>query len=485
MGKAASSTRAGKALREKELKGIEGKAAKAAASFNVLFERPSQEGLREIGDFESRRFLKALRDWLAAILSETKALEKKPSLAARLYEAEGDCADSIDYLNLLAELRQGRSFKDILESCVFESVSQTASASGGGWSSPETAHRLEHAKALASSLETLAPDYLAILESLAKCGALSRATPEAAANFSKGSALASKARSSAADLERRAALADPFNAGRAFRHIDGEFIPVALSSIRKAEDFYGYPEARRKFMDYFSDFAKGKSNLPLLITSLPGLGKTHFTISHALHFEEITLVLPEPCDLERPLEGLIRRLARKRDKRFALFFDDIDARKIDWYYFRTNIGGSFSLPSNITLAIASNYQFPANISSRGCGFIFQMFDEVRCQEMISDFLVSLGMRQPHPELASVIAADYVEEFGQKLFEELSPRTLVRYLARYENDAAKRKRMLELSKSDVVTRPDSQVFFETNVKLLKALYGEDAISEMRERQMGLK
>jgi len=484
MGKAASSKRAGKALKEKDLKGIEGKAAKAAASFNVLFERPSQEGLREIGDFDNRRFLKALRDWLASVLAETRSLAAEPSQAARIFEAEGPGADSIDYLNLLAELRQGRSFTELLEGCVFEAVSQTAAAKGG-WSSPEAAHRLEHAKALITALETLAPDYLEILESMTKAKGPSRATPEAAANFAKGSALASEARSSVAELERRAVLADPFNAGRAFRHIDGEFIPVALSSIRKVEDFYGYPEAKRKFMDYFSDFAKGKSNLPLLITSLPGLGKTHFTISHALHFEEITLVLPEPCDLERPLEGLIRRLARKKDKRFALFFDDIDARKIDWYYFRTNIGGSFSLPPNITLAIASNYQFPANISSRGCGFMFQMFDEVRCQEMISDFLVSLGMRQPHPELASVIAADYVEEFGQKFFEELSPRTLVRYLARYESDTAKRKRMLDLSKSDVVTRPDSQVFFETNVKLLKALYGDDAINEMRERQMGLK
>jgi hypothetical protein len=143
-----------------------------------------------------------------------------------------------------------------------------------------------------------------------------------------------------------------------------------------------------------------------------------------LHFPNLTLILPEPGDLERPLEKLIRRLAARKDRRFVLFFDDVDAPRIDWYFFRTNVGGSFCLPSNVIIAIASNYQFPANISSRGTGLSFPMFDEIRCQEMIFDFLRSFGMRQPPAELVSVIAADYVEEFGQKFFEELSPRTLV-------------------------------------------------------------
>ncbi len=469
----------------KAIKRLEGEAGRAAASFNVLFERPTEAGLLEIGDFDNRRFLKGLRDCLDALLSEIQALKDEPGQAGRLYRPAGPKADSIDLLNHLSELRRPRSFQDMLESCVFEAVSQGAANSKEGWKSPLAAHRLEHAKRLLSAFETLVPGYLSLLESLAGGEPPERIAPEARESFVKGSALSSGASIGNVELERRAALADPFNSGRAFRHVEGEFIAVELNSIRKVEDFYGYPEARRRFLDHFSAFSQGKSNLPLLITSLPGLGKTHFTISHTLHFANLTLVLPEPCDLERPLEGLIRRLGRKKEKRFVLFFDDVDTRKVDWYHFRTNIGGSFSLPSNITLAIASNYQFPANISSRGSGFMFQMFDEVRCQEMVADFLASLGMKKPHPELVSVIAADYVEEFGQKYFEELSPRTLVRYLNRYENDAAKRKRTLDLSKSELISRPDSQVFFETNVKLLKALYGEDALNELRQRQLELK
>jgi hypothetical protein len=44
------------------------------------------------------------------------------------------------------------------------------------------------------------------------------------------------------------------------------------------------------------------------------------------------------------------------------------------------------------------------------------------------------------------------------------------------------KMLDMSKGEVICKPDSQVFFETNVKLLKALYGEDALEELRKRQL---
>jgi hypothetical protein len=37
---------------------------------------------------------------------------------------------------------------------------------------------------------------------------------------------------------------------------------VELESIRKVEDFYGYPDARRRFMDRFKAFSEARSNLP-------------------------------------------------------------------------------------------------------------------------------------------------------------------------------------------------------------------------------
>lgn len=76
-------------------------------------------------------------------------------------------------------------------------------------------------------------------------------------------------------------------------------------------------------------------------------------------------------------------------------------------------------------------------------------------------------------------------FGQKEFDELSPRTLARYLELYLDDSAKRRRMLELSRGEVITRPDSQVFYEMNMKLLRALYGEEAIDEVRKKELDIR
>lgn len=230
-------------------------------------------------------------------------------------------------------------------------------------------------------------------------------------------------------------------------------------------------------------FASGKSNLPLLISSLPGLGKTQMTISHSLHYPQITLILASPDDLSHGLEPLIHSLAVQPKRKFMVFFDDIDVPQTSWYDFRMQVGGAFQLPQNISITIAANQQFPANISSRGRGFVFPIFDEIRCQEMVEDFLVSCGVREPTPELVSVIAADYVEAFGQKLFEELSPRTLVRYLEVYRTDAARRRRMLESSKNDVIPRPDPQVFYDENLKLMRAVYGDSVLTDLRRKELG--
>ena len=46
-------------------------------------------------------------------------------------------------------------------------------------------------------------------------------------------------------------------------------------------------------------------------------------------------------------------------------------------------------------------------------------------------------------------------------------------------------MLELSRGEVITRPDSQVFYEMNMKLLRALYGEEAIDEVRKKELDIR
>ena len=269
-----------------------------------------------------------------------------------------------------------------------------------------------------------------------------------------------------------------FHKGNVFRYRNGEFFLSSLPSIRKKEDFYGYTESKQVIGNHIASFASGKHNIPLLISGLPGLGKTQMTIAHILSDPRLILVLPSPEDLEEGLEKLIRLLAAHKDRSFVIFFDDMDAGKLNWYSFRTFVGGSYSLPENQMIIIASNYSFPPNISSRGRTFVFPHFDEIRCQEMIEDMLLAKGMEKVPPDLLSVIAADYVEAFGQKEFDELSPRTLARYMEFFLADQSKRKRLLEFSKGEIITRPDPLVFHEQNVRLMRALYGEEAIDELR-------
>ena len=101
--------------------------------------------------------------------------------------------------------------------------------------------------------------------------------------------------------------------------------------------------------------------------------------------------------------------------------------------------------------------------------------------MIADCLTSKGMKEPSRDLVSVIASDYVEEFGQKMFEELSPRTLVRYLQSYNSDALKRRKMLENSRNELITEPDAQVFYDENVKLMRSIYGDSILEELRQKE----
>ena len=470
-------------------------AAQGAAIFRILFEEalPGKVPEHELPFRERRRFLLLLRDALQLICEygengsgRNAAAENLPCLLNTLAET---CAGEESFRRTLDEAildalipRTGHAFRS--RGSHNNNSSSTAAAgesTGNGTKEDEDlAFYLSHAKHLVQILSDLLPAF---------CGSL----PEgirllirpSALKMHSGGSLFLKWQDGAIlqELRSRVSRKGEFGHGRVYRYRGGEFKELELKGIRAVDEFYGYHAARETFLEHFREFSEGKGNLPLLISSLPGLGKTQMTISHSLYFQNIVLILPEAGDIAQGLEELIRKLAAHPDKKFMVFFDDIDNLHTDWYYFRANIGGTFQLPPNISITISSNQDFPANISSRGRGFAFPIFDEIRCQEMVEDFLLSKGMRNPPPELVSVIASDYVEEFGQKKFEELSPRTLVRYLHVYRNDERKRKRMLELSRGEIITRPDAQVFYEENVKLLRSIYGEKASEEMKRRLSG--
>ena len=278
-----------------------------------------------------------------------------------------------------------------------------------------------------------------------------------------------------------ALMRDPFARSRTFRYLKGKFTPCTVKNI-PVEKFYGFHAVRERFHEHLSGFAANKGNVPLLVSSLPGLGKTQFSINYTLNSPELTLIFAEPENLTGDLEELIGHLALRKRRKFAVFFDDIEPEKIDWYNFRTNVGGSAVLPENIIFILASNYHFPINILSRGREITFPVFDEIRCLEMVEDFLLDLGMKNANENLASVIAAGYIEDFGQKKFTELSPRTLIRYLEKFRTDAHLRKKMLEQSRQEMIVRPDAQLFYEFNIKLLRTLYGESYIDALREEKL---
>ncbi|MDD3118545.1 MAG: hypothetical protein PHQ27_05165, partial [Victivallales bacterium] len=411
---------------------------------------------------------------------------------ARRFEVVSDEVDAVDLINQLCRFCRTVPFERRLETAIMD-LSAAEDDFFGALNSPQPEVRkfirfqLAHAGRLCDACATLIPDYLALLEAAPEDdNVLPRIYPGAdRLTCRPGRFTVPQHRISPARIARfraMAASADPFCIGRTFRYINGRFVPVTLHAIRPVEKFYGYAGVKDLYLKHFTAFVRGEANIPLLISSLPGMGKTHFSISYALHFPELTLILPDPEDLEAGLAGLIERLSRRKNHQFAVFFDDVDARNIDWYHFRTHVGGSFALPGNIIIMIASNYEFPPNIYSRGREVRFPLFDNITCQGMIYDYLLSLKLRHPSPDLISVMAADYQEEFGQKVYAELSPRTMVRYLDIYDHDPNKRRRMLEMSKQDVISKPDPQMFNEFNLKLVRRLYGEEGIEELRNQML---
>ena len=205
-------------------------------------------------------------------------------------------------------------------------------------------------------------------------------------------------------------------------------------------------------------------------------------ISFALSVPGTVVILPDPEALEFAWEELIAALSARKDHRFVLFFDDIDPRSINWYNFRTNVGGAFTPPENIMPVLTANYEFPPSILSRGRRISYPVFDEERCLEMIEDFLATFGMKKPPRNIVSLMGAEYTEEFGQKKFTELSPRTLMRHLTNYEKDPRKRKQIVELSGGGMITKPDAELFYEFNIELMRSLYGEEYIQRLLKERL---
>lgn len=468
-----------------EIKALKDKIIAAESSVKLLFTE-LKAGKTEFINIFRRNFIQNYIIVLNKILIDLELFSRDNSSSERIFTVLSQEADSIDALNQLLVDCQGKNLIECLEEAIFDALILHEVLSKLKDPDNDANFFIGHAARVCSSVRVLA-GFIELLQKKADTkNKLLRLRPGIKKLLRGKSCIKlpdNKISPETMDLLRRKALeTDPFSGGKAFRYLHGKFIAAELSSIRAVGDFFGYSQVRKTFEKHFGDFADRKENLPLLVCSLPGLGKTHFTISYTLNHDNLSLILPEPEDLEKTLQPLIEKLASRKDRRFIIFFDDVDPVKINWYYFRTNIGGSFSLPENVSIVIASNFDFPANILSRGRAVKFPFFDEIRCLEMIEEFLKTRGLKHRNPNLELVIAADYVEDFGQRKFEELSPRTLIRYLQVYQNDMKKRKRMLDMTRSDVFAKPDPQIFYEFNAKLMRSLYGEGTLDVLRDENL---
>ena len=53
---------------------------------------------------------------------------------------------------------------------------------------------------------------------------------------------------------------------------------------------------------------------------------------------------------------------------------------------------------------------------------------------------------------------------------------------YEQDRIKRKTIMELSFGELITRPDAELFYEFNIELMRALYGEEYIKRLLKERL---
>ncbi|MEG1979307.1 MAG: DUF815 domain-containing protein [Victivallaceae bacterium] len=462
----------------------------AQAGLRLLFRYDGDffEPRREFLNMERAKFVRILNQALLLILHELECGE--PALQERLHLVCSDQVDAVDALNELADCGEGDDFAQKCENAIFDAL-QMRGVNFAQLTAEELPaevdYYLTHAVRVAQTVEIFRC-YVALLTRNSSLPGAGRLRPKVYRQLENNSMLSSwNFPAELSKIQQRALECDPFSRGRAFRWRSGHFFLADSEKIRPWPEFFGYEGVRNKFERFFAEFASGVNNLPLLICGLPGQGKTHLSISAALQHHNLTLIMPEPENLEENLAELIQFLKSRPTHKFVIFFDDIEPERINWYYFRTNVGGSMTLPGNVCIVIASNYEFPVNIVSRGYGIKFPIFDEIRCCEMIADYLTQHGMRRGNTDrLCSVMAADYLEEFAQRRFDELSPRTLVRYLDIFDRDRNRRIKMVEASRNELITRPDPQMFFEFNLRIMKSLYGQDYLDEMlRERLKSLE
>jgi hypothetical protein len=266
---------------------------------------------------------------------------------------------------------------------------------------------------------------------------------------------------------------------RALRMDGSRLIPIRLDHIRPIDQLYGYADVKSFFASYFEAFAAGQTVPPLLLSGLPGLGKTHFTIAYTLSHPQLTLVAADERALTHGLEDLVQTLGAYRDRRFVLFFDDVNAQTLDWTSFRHQVGGMLALPPNLAIVVASNFGFPGAIRSRCTNFEFRPMDAQMARSMICGYLQQrLAMAEPRAALLDVMTADFVEQYVNGPLEDLTARSLIGYFETLAGDEPRRQRLMDESLAEMVREPDEDAFVRSNQRVMEQMQRSGAWQEIR-------
>jgi len=456
--------------------------AKAIASFSVLFQEPQGEQ-RVTRTVVHKELLDAYRALLAAIDRELRQVPEDPA-SARLYADILDGApDSIDYLNFLIRQSGRRPFAELLKESVWDVVRDRLPQGGpeeNNGADAQLHHTIGHAARVFELGVRIPQEYFALV---GKCAdvrdgdAPSRLDPTGLGSLEAEFALLKSAEGhlDPAMLEKIRALIkaqDDFSGSRTFRAHGSTIRPFSLGEIRTHEDFYGYKIEKRFFETHMTAFAEGKKVQPLLVSGLPGLGKTHMTIASTLSFPDFTLVNAGLEEIERHIEAIMAALGRYHYRKFVLFFDDLDPRKVDWGSFRHQVDGYLPRPRNVLMVIASNTAFPARVLSRCHAMTFRPMACTICREMITDYLRKhRWMSQPYPNLVSTVSADYVNQYTNGPLNELTPRSMVRYFETLEPNRDKIRRLIRDSLEDMTHAPTEDPFVESNNRIIKMMEQE--------------
>lgn len=445
----------------------------AQASANVLFQRPQGAELTTRKALH-RETLQTYTACLHAIELELAEITHESDAAARYYAVTKDGPDSIDYANHLIAMGNGRTFAERLSECIWDSVRECLPADlEQVGDNPRLLHAMRHAYRMFEVGVEVLNAHMQLLNDLSEprdSDALPRLDPTGFGTHGEDRVEISE--DGAIDLttiQDKLRKHDLFAASRAFRPFHDELHPGSIGAIRDFERFYGYTREREFFTGYFSEFVAGRETQPLLLSGMPGIGKTHLTMACTFSIPELTLILADQSYLENALEWLVDVIEQHRYRRFVLFFDDIEPDAVNWTTFRNQVDGFLPYAGNVAMVIAANAEFPAPIRSRCRTFEFRAMDPEVCQEFIADYLEEhRWMSQPYPNLVSTIASDFVSMYKRRVLSELTPRSLVKYLENLQADKDRIKKLIRESLEDIIRVPSEEAFIESNRNIINQL-----------------